>query len=115
MIFRIAVDHTYKLDDPFLTRHFLLKAPEEVNDDLIKNYKPYRIDFRYNISLHFLNETEAYCKKHEFYNNDGSLNFLKVGHRMETLDMIIKMYTDDSPEFTLYPKKLENDLVIIYL
>ena len=34
---------------------------------------------------------------------------------METLDMIIKMYTDDGPEFMLYPKKLDNDLVIIYL
>ena len=113
-IFRIAVDHTYKLDDPLLTRHFLFKAAEELNNDLIKNDKPFRLDFGYDISLQFLNETDAYYKKYKFYNEDGSLNLLKVDHYMETLDMIIKMYTNDA-EFMLYPKKLETDLVIIYL
>ena len=29
--------HTYEIDDPLLIRHFLFKAVEEVNDDLIKN------------------------------------------------------------------------------
>ena len=70
-IFRIAVDYTYEMDDPLLTRHFLFKAAEKFKDDLIKNDKTYRIDFGYDISLHFLNETEAYYKKHEFYNKDG--------------------------------------------
>ena len=77
-IFRIAVDYTYEMDDPLLTRDFLFKAAEKFNDDLIKNDKTYRIDFGYDISLHFLNETEAYYKKHEFYNKDGSINLFKV-------------------------------------
>ena len=77
-IFRIAVDYTYEMDDPLLTRHFLLKAAEKFNDDLIKNDETYRIDFGYDISLHFLNETEVYYKKHEFYNKDGSINLFKV-------------------------------------
>ena len=44
-IYQIAVDHTYKIDDPFLIRHFLLETVEEINNDLIKNNKTYRVDF----------------------------------------------------------------------
>ena len=91
-----------------------MKAAGELNNDLIKSDKPYRLDFGYDICLHFLNETEAYYKKYKFYNEDGSLNLPKVDHYMETLDMIIKINTIYA-EFMLYPKKLENDLVIIYL
>ena len=39
-IFRITIDHIYKIDNPLLIRHFLFKAVEEVNDDLINNKKP---------------------------------------------------------------------------
>ena len=59
-IYQIAVDHTYKIDDPFLNRHFLLETVEEINNDLIKNNKTYRVDFRYNMLSHFLNEDDAY-------------------------------------------------------
>ena len=77
-IFRIAVDYTYEMDDPLLTRHFLFKAAEKFNDDLIKNDKTYRIDFGYDISLHFLNETEAYYKNMNFITKMDLLTFLKL-------------------------------------
>ena len=114
-IFRIAIDYTYEIDGLFLIRHFLFKAVEEVNDDLIKNNKPYRIGFGYDMSLHFLNETKTYWKKNGFYNDDGTLNHFKLGNHMEALDMIISGYTDDGSELILYPKKLETDLVVIFL
>ena len=40
-----AVDHNYKIHDPILIRHFLLITVEEINNDLIKNNKPYRLSF----------------------------------------------------------------------
>ena len=52
-IFRIAVDYTFETKDLFLIRHFLFKAAEEVNDDLIKNNKPYRVDFGDEATTHF--------------------------------------------------------------
>ena len=69
--FRIAIDYTYETNDPLLTRHFYFKAVEEVNDDLTKNNKPYRIDFRSELCEYFINETEAYWKKHNLYNDGG--------------------------------------------
>ena len=62
-IFRKAIDHTYEIDDPLLIRHLLFKAVEEVNDDLIKNNKPYRVDFGYDIGIYFLNETKTCWEK----------------------------------------------------
>ena len=37
-----------------------LETVEEINNDLIKNNKTYRVDFRYNMLSHFLNEDDAY-------------------------------------------------------
>ena len=80
--FRIAIDYTYEMNDPLLTRHFLFKAIEEVNADLIKNNKLYRADFGYEIAKHFINETEAYWQKQGFYNDNGTLNLFRLGRHM---------------------------------
>ena len=80
--FRMAIDYTYEMNDPLLTRHFLFKAIEEVNDDLIKNKKPYTVDFGYETAKHFINETEAYWQKQGFYNDDGTLNLFRLGRHM---------------------------------
>ena len=80
--FRIAIDYTYEMNDPLLTRHFLFKAIEEVNADLIKNNKLYRVDFGYEIAKHFINETEAYWQKQGFYNDNGTLNLFRLGRHM---------------------------------
>ena len=52
-VYTIAVDHTYKINDVILLRQFLLQTVEEINDDLIKNNKPYRVDFGYDMLNHF--------------------------------------------------------------
>ena len=65
-IYKIAVDHIYEIDDPLLIRSFLLETVEEINNDLIKNNKSYRVDFGYNMLAHFLNEDDAYYKKISF-------------------------------------------------
>ena len=36
-IYQTAVDHTYKIDDALLLRHFLLETVEEINKNLIKS------------------------------------------------------------------------------
>ena len=78
----MAIDYTYEMNDPLLTRHFLFKAIEEVNDDLIKNKKPYTVDFGYETAKHFINETEAYWQKQGFYNDDVTLNLFRLGRHM---------------------------------
>ena len=65
-IYQIAVDHTYETDDPLLIRHLLLETVEEINNNLIKNKKPYRVDFGYNMLADFLNEDNAYYKRNKF-------------------------------------------------
>ena len=88
-IFRIAIEHTYEINDPLLITHFLFKAVEEENNDLIKNKKPYRVDFGDDAGTHFIKETRTYWEIYNFYNDDGTLNHLELGRHMETLDLII--------------------------
>ena len=88
-IFRIPIDHTHEINDPLLITHFLFKAVEEENNDLIKNKKPYRVDFGDDAGTHFIKETRTYWEIYNFYNDDGTLNHLELGRHMETLDLII--------------------------
>ena len=97
-----------------MIRHFLFKAVEEVNDDLIKDNKPYRVDFGYDIGAFFLNETKSYWEKYDFYNDDGTISYLKLDKNMQVLDLLISEYTNDK-ELTLFPKELKTDLVVLFL
>ena len=114
-VYTTAVDYTYKIDDPILLRHFLSETVEEINDDLIKNNKPYRVDFGYDMLAHFLNENYAYFeKKKEFYDDDGTFSNFKLLNRIETLDKMVGSWTLGNKLF-LYPKKVETDLAVLYL
>ena len=66
-IYKVGVDHTYEIDDLILIIHFLLEIIEEINDDLIKNNKPYRISFGDKMFNRFIDENESYLEKKEFY------------------------------------------------
>ena len=115
-IFRKAIDRTFEMKDRILKKQFLFKAVEEANDDLIKNNKPYRVDFGDEACTFFIDETKTYWEKHGFDNDDGMLNHFRLGRYMETLDLTIRRYTDDGPELILYQKKIkETDLVILFL
>ena len=105
-IFRIPIDHTHEINDPLLITHFLFKAVEEENNDLIKNNKPYRVDFGDDAGTHFINETRTYWEICNFNNDDCTLNHLQLGRHMETLDLIITGHTDDD-ELILFPKELK--------
>ena len=56
-------DKNYKLTKLLLKRHFLIKAVQEVNKELIEKKKIFRVDFSYDACLFFHNQTEFYCKK----------------------------------------------------
>ena len=100
-VFRIAIDHTYEMKDLLLIRQFLFKAIEEVNNELIENNKPCRVDFGYDAGTHFLNETKTYWEKKKFYNNNGALDHFKLGRHT-----VISGYTNDD-ELILFLEELK--------
>ena len=50
----------YKLTNLLLKRHFLIKAVEEVNKELIEKKKMFRFDFSYDACLFLHNQTKFY-------------------------------------------------------
>ena len=84
----------------------MLETVEEINNDLIKNNKPYRVSFGYNILNHFLNEDVAYHKKY-IYNDDQYLNDYKLLERIEILNKIVRSCSF-SNNFFFYFKRYGN-------
>ena len=113
-IYQIAVDHTYEIDDPLLIRHFLLETVEEINNNLIKNNKPYRVDFGYNMLAHFLNEDDAYYKKNKFYYDDETFNEIKLFDHLEYLNKLVRSCSF-SNKLVLAVNNKETDLPLLYL
>ena len=113
-IYQTIVDRTYKIDDALLLRHFLLETVEEIIKNLIKSKKPYRVDFGYNMLAHFLNEDEAYYRKNKFYNDDGTLNEIKLFDPLVYLNKLVRSCSF-SNKLVLTIKDMETDLPVLYL
>ena len=95
-IYQIVVDYSYKIDDPISITHFLLETVEEINNDLIKNNKPYRVNFGDEMLNHFVDQNENYLKRKEFYDDDGTFNNFKLEDCLETLDKMKLLYQKNS-------------------
>ena len=67
-------DKDYKLANLLLKRNFLIKAVQEVNKELIKKKQIFTADFSYDSYFFFLKQTECYCKKEGYYNNNGTIS-----------------------------------------
>ena len=92
-IYQIAIYHTYKIDGLILLRHFLLESVEEINNDFIKNNKPYKINFKDETFKHFTDENKSYLKRKEFYYDDGTFNNFKLEECLESLDKILRSWS----------------------
>ena len=60
---KFSNDKNYKLTNLLLKRHFLIKAVQEVNKELIKKKKVFRVDFSYEACLFFQKQAEFYRKR----------------------------------------------------
>ena len=65
------------LEDLILIRLFLLATINEINNDLDKNNKLYRITFWYSYNQ-YVAENVAYYKKNNLYNDDDTPNIDKL-------------------------------------
>ena len=94
-----------------LKRHFLIKAVQEVNKELIEK-KLFRVDFSYDACLFFYNQTEFYWKQERYYNDDGTISKFKVNQYGYVLDLITKTHTNDK-KLILFPKELKTNLPVL--
>ena len=62
-IYQIAVNYSYQIKYPILILYFLWETVEEINNDLIKNNKPYRVSFGHETFNYFADQNEAYLKE----------------------------------------------------
>ena len=63
---------------------------------------------------HFLNEDDAYYKKNKFYNDDRTLNEVKLFDRSEYLNKLVRSCSF-SNKLVLTIKDMETDLPVLSL
>ena len=107
---KFSGEKNYELTNLLLTRHFLITAVQEVNKELIKKKKIFRVDFSFDACLFFYNQTEFYWKKEGCYNDDGTISKFKVNQNSYVLDLIIQKHTNNK-KFRMFPKELK----LVYL
>ena len=90
-IYRMAYDKSYNLEDTIIIRHFLLETVEEINNYLIKNHKPCRVNFEDEAYDFFVNENDEYYMENKFYNEDKTLNRDNLNERIKYLDKLVRL------------------------
>ena len=75
---KFTTNKNYTLRNLLLKRHFLIKAVQKANKELIEKKKIFRVDFSYDACLFFYNQTKFYWKKEGYYNDDETISKFKV-------------------------------------
>ena len=118
---KFSNDKNYKLTNLLLKRQFLIKAVQEVNKELLKKKKVFRVDFSYDACLFFQKQTEFYRKREGCYNDDGTISKFRVNQDHYILDLIIIIIIiiiikkSNDKQFIMYPKELETNLPVLYV
>ena len=102
------------LEHPILERHFLIVTINELNNDLAKNNKPYRINFSDITYSQFVEVNKAYQKKNNFYNDDDNLNINKIFDHLDYFKKLVTSFTD-ADKLYLIPENIQNDLYQLML
>ena len=97
-----------------LFRHFFLETLEEVNNDLRKNDKQYRINFSYQMIIQFEEENKEYLIEYDLLNDDGSINENKLNLHLDYIEKIIATYTP-SKKLYIKPVRVDEHLLSIFL
>ena len=97
-----------------LIRHFFLETLEEINNNLRKNDKQYRINFKYEMLFNFADEDKEYLAENELLNDDGNINENKLNLQLDCIEKVVTIY---SPSKKLYikPAHVDEHLLSIFL
>ena len=106
-------DENYEIIHPLIEIQFLFKAVQKLNEEVVKNKKKL-VDLTDRIYELFRRQTMLYCKRKEFYNEDGDLDENAINEEFNYIEQVIKQHTNDQ-EFIPWIKKLETNLPTSYI
>ena len=113
LLLRTLLNDPYELNNRILHRKFLIKTFEEINQELKKNNRQFRIDFDNNASDYFHQQNYDYLKKEGCLTDNDGLLYFKTREELYALDLLIKNNTNNL-ELKLLPKKNIKSKLPIY-
>ena len=113
-VYRALINRELKMENRLAFRDFFLESLEEVNHDLRKNEKQYRINLCWQRITEFEEEGKEYLKDYTLYNDNGSIDNYKLQQQLDRIENIITTYTP-SKKLYIKPVHVDEHLLSIFL
>ena len=101
-----------KVENTLLIRHFFLETLDEINKDLKKNNKDFKINIGPQLLPTFKESDEQYIKDYDICNLDGTIDDNRLQSHLEYIEKFITSFSNSKK---LYIKPVYVDKSFSYL
>ena len=103
-----------EVEDTLLIRQFFLETLDEVNEDLKKNNKDFRINMGPQLLSTFKERDEKYIKDYDLSNEDGTINNTKLQLHLQYIEKFITSFSN-SKKLYIEPVYVDVHLLSAFL
>ena len=103
-----------EVEDTLLIRQFFLETLDEVNEDLKKNNKDFRINMGPQLLSKFKERDEKYIKDYDLSNEDGTINNTKLQSHLQYIEKFITSFSN-SKKLYIEPVYVDVHLLSAFL
>ena len=107
-------DMLIKVENTLLIRHFFLETLDEINKDLKKNNKDFKINIGPQLLSTFKERGEQYVKDYDICNLDGTIDDNKLQSHLEYIEKFITSFTN-SKKLYIKPVYVDDNFLSVFL
>ena len=107
-------DMLIKVENTLLIRHFFLETLDEINKDLKKNNKDFKINIGPQLLSTFKERDEQYIKDYDICNLDGTIDDNKLQSHLEYIEKFITSFSN-SKKLYIKPVYVDDNFLPVFL
>ena len=107
-------DMLIKVENTLLIRQFFLETLDEINKDLKKNNKDFKINIGSQLLSKFKERDEQYIKDYDICNLDGTIDDNKLQSHLEYIEKFITSFSN-SKKLYIKPVYVDDNFLSVFL
>ena len=107
-------DMLIKVENTLLIRQFFLETLDEINKDLKKNNKDFKINIGSQLLSKFKERDEQYIKDYDICNLDGTIDDNKLQSHLEYIEKFITSFSN-SKKLSIKPVCVDDNFLSVFL
>ena len=107
-------DMIFEVENTLLIRHFFLETLDEINKELKKNNKDFRINIGPQLLSAFKERDEQYIKDYDICNLDGTIDNNKLQTHLQYTEKFITSFSN-SKKLYIKPIYVDDNLLSVFL